>query len=167
MNIETLFTPSGWMGDGQNGRNYLQFSGADRTAPHSPPTSIKVSYTFGPMLRWAGIYWQNQPDNWGDKPGNDYSRQGFSKVTFWARGETGNEVVEFKSGDINDSRKQYHDSYGATLGRISLTKEWKAYSIDLSRADLSSVIGAFCWVASADFNAGRSMTFYIDDIVLE
>lgn len=164
--IQKLFTPSGWMGDGEYGRKYVDFSGADRINPHSPPDSIRITYTFGPK-RWSGIYWQNQPDNWGDRAGDDFSGKGFSRVTFWARGGLGTEVVEFKVGGIDDSRKKYRDSLVATTGRITLTKEWKQYTIDISRENLSSIIGGFCWVASADYNGGKKMTFYIDDISME
>jgi hypothetical protein len=164
VDIQTLFTASGWMGDGEYGQKYIHFSGSDTTAPHSPPSSIKVIYTFGPS-RWAGVYWQNEPDNWGEKPGANYS--GKQKLTFWARGLTGKEVVEFKAGGINNSTKNYRDSFGLTIGRQNLTKEWKQYEINLSTANLNSVIGAFCWVASADYNPGKQMTFFLDDIILQ
>ncbi len=166
VDIQTFFTPSGWIGDGEYGRKYIDFSGSDTTGPHSPPSSVKVTYTFGPS-RWAGIYWQNEPDNWGDKPGANYSGKKLSKLTFWARGETGNEVVEFKAGGIDNSTKKYRDSFVVTMGRQSLTREWKQYEINLSSANLNSVVGAFCWVASADYNIGKHVTFYLDDILLE
>ena len=57
--------------------------------------TMVFTYTFG-KKKWGGVYWQNKPDNWGHRPGNDYSGEGFTKITFWARGEKGNEVVEFK-----------------------------------------------------------------------
>jgi hypothetical protein len=166
VDIQTVFTPSGWMGDGEYGRKYIDFSGADTSLPHSPPSSVKVTYTFGPS-RWAGICWQNEPDNWGDKPGANLSGRKLSKLTFWAKGEAGNEVVEFKAGGIGSATKKYHDSFATTIGRQSLTKEWKGYEIDLSTVDLSSVIGAFCCVVSADYNPGKRLTFYLDDMVLQ
>ena len=166
IDIQNLFTPSGWMGDGEYGRKYIDFSSSDRTNPHSPPDSIKVTYTFGPK-RWGGMYWQNQPDNWGEKPGFDYSSKGFSKVTFWARGGLGGEVVEFKVGGIDDSKKKYRDSLEVTSGRVTLTNKWTQYTIDLSKANLSSVIGGFCWVASADYNADKRIIFYLDDMAIE
>jgi hypothetical protein len=166
VDIQNLFTPSGWMGDGEYGRKYIDFSGADRTNPHSPPDSIRIVYTFGPK-KWGGIYWQNLPDNWGGKAGFDYSSKGFSKVTFWARGALGGEIVEFKVGGIDDPSKKYRDSLVATTGRVTLAKEWKQYTVDLSKADFSSVIGGFCWVASADYNVGNKITFYLDDMIME
>jgi len=166
VNIQNLFTPSGWMGDGEYGKKYVQFSGKETDNPHSAPTAIKVSYRFG-QKNWAGIYWQNLPDNWGQKPGNNYSGSGLSKVTFWARGQTGSEVVEFKSGGIDAEGKPYRDSYTATTGKVELGRDWKQYQIPLVNMDLSSVIGGFSWVASADYNQGETVTFYLDDIVLE
>ena len=166
IDVQTLYTASGWMGDGEYGRKYISFSGADQSGPHSPPTSIKITYTFGPK-NFGGIYWQNEPDNWGDRPGANYAGMGFSKLTLWARGQTGNEVVEFKSGGVSAQGKKYRDSFSATLGRVTLTREWKQYQIDLSHADLRSVIGAFCWVASPDYNSGSSIAFFVDDIVME
>lgn len=166
LDIQNMFTASGWMGDGEYGRKYIEFDGAYETEANSEPTCIRIQYTFGPR-KWAGIYWQNKPDNGGDKRGNNYSKKGFSKITFWAKGKTGKEVVEFKAGGVSDSRKQYHDSFEETIGRVTLSTEWKQYTIDLESADLSSVIGGFCWVASSDYNNQKTIIFYIDDIYFE
>jgi hypothetical protein len=167
LDVQRLFTPSGYMGDGEYGKKYVTFDGACRTEPHSSPTCIKIRYNFGPQ-RWAGIYWQNRADNWGDKPGNDYSKSGFTKITFWAKGQTGNEILEFKAGDIAAPSKKNRDSFTTTTGLISISREWKQYTLDLKNANLSSVIGGFCWVASADNNTGQSsITFYVDDVFFE
>ena len=168
IDIGTLFTPSGWMGSGEYERKYIEFSGADRTYPHAQPTSFRVSYTLE-AKHWGGIYWQNLPDNWGDKPGSDYSGKGFSKIVFWARGAGGGEVVEFKSGgiDATDKGKKFKDSFVVTIGRQTLTKDWRQYTIDLTGQNLKSVIGGFCWVASADYNGAKQITFYLEDIKME
>ncbi len=166
VDIQNIFTPSGWMGDGEYGRKYIEFSGADRTNPNIRPDSIKITYRFGPT-RWGGMYWQNQPDNWGNMPGNNYSGKGFSRVSFWAKGKVGGEVLEFKAGGIDNHNRQHRDSFVATTGRVSLSRDWTLYTIDLSKADLSSVIGGFCWVASSDYNRSKEITFFLDDLVLE
>jgi len=166
VDIQNLFSPSGWMGDGEYGRDYVEFSEIATDNPHSPPDAIKITYSFGPK-GWTGIYWLNEADNWGDNPGNNYSSENISRVTFWARGKIGNEVVEFKSGSIKNANKKYKDSYMATSGRVRLTKEWQQYEINLVGKDLSSVIGGFCWVASKDFNRSNTVTFYLDDIVFK
>lgn len=164
--IGDVFSPTGWMGDGEDGKTYIDFDGACKAEPHSGPFCVAVKYTFG-QKEWAGVYWQNRADNWGDYPGNDYSLLNLRKLTFWARGKTGEEVIEFKAGDIKNDKKKYKDSFVSTLGRVTLTKEWKQYVISLENKDLTSVIGGFCWVASAKFNAQPSITFYLDDIMFE
>ena len=164
--IQGTFAPTGWIGDGEYGRQYIDLAGAYQDDVHTPPDSIRIKYTFGPK-QWAGMYWQNLPDNWGDKPGNDYSHRGLSKISFWAKGVTGKEVVEFKAGDINTAGKQYRDSFRASIGRVTLSTEWQHYAINIQAVDLSSVIGAFCWVASRQFNNADSITFLLDDIHFE
>lgn len=166
IHIQDLFYATGYMGDGVHGTTYIDFNGAFATNPHSPPTGIRIKYTFGP-LRYAGIYWQNRPDNWGEARGENYSKKGFRHISFWARGETGTEVVEFKAGDIKHKLRPYHDSFAASTGRVNLSRDWQRYIISLENKDLSCVIGGFCWVASKDYNNRDSITFYIDDIFLE
>lgn len=165
--IAATFTATGWMGDGAQGTTHVTLVKNDTTKPHSPPQAIKVKYVIGPQ-KWAGIYWQNKPDNWGDKPGEDFSKTGYKRVTFWARGQNGREMVEFKAGgiDARDKGKKYVDSFNATTGEITLDVEWKKYEIDLTGKDLSSVIGGFCWAANKDGNP-NGLTFWLDDIQFE
>jgi hypothetical protein len=163
--ITSQFVASGWMGDGEYGRKYLIFDGAHNINPHSPPSCIKIVYTFGPH-GWGGIYWHNKPDNWGDEPGIDLQKANYRKLTFWARGEEGGEIVEFKAGGIRAPVKKYIDSFEVSTGRVVLEKEWKEYVIDLQEKNLSSVIGGFCWVASRDYNRS-GLTFYLDDVRYE
>lgn len=160
--IAARFTASGWMGDGQQGTKFIQLMEAWKDKPHSAPGCIKVVYSPGPN-GWGGIYWQNKPDNWGDKPGEDFSHAGYKKLIFWARGETGDELIEFKSGGINAPGKQFRDSFEISAGKIQLEKEWKQYTLDLEGKNLSSVIGGFCWVAAKSANPNGA-TFYLDDI---
>jgi hypothetical protein len=164
--VENLFLATGFMGDGEYGTKYVILDGSCNSSPHSAPTCMKIKYSFGPQ-GWAGVYWQNRHDNWGDWAGNNYSNKKLTKVTFWAKGETGREVLEFKSGGISNPKKQYHDSYEVTTGRVTLSKEWSKYAIDLTGLDLSSVIGGFCWVAAQDYNGLPFIVFYIDDINIE
>ena len=167
VNISSTFIPSGWMGDGAvEGNTSITYDGNDKSAPHARKKSIRINYKFGPK-DWAGIYWQNTEKNWGDKPGSNYSGQGYSKITFWARGETGLEVVDFKAGGIDAAGKPNRDLFSRSTEGVHLTREWKQHSIDLSGADLSSVIGGFCWVAKGSAHDDDSITFYLEDITLE
>ncbi len=157
------FTPSGWMGDAQQGQMYLQFEEASNENPHSGPSCVKVVYAKPGPLRWAGVYWLHPPENWGDIPGVNLQAEGYAKLTLWARGRSGGEVVEFKAGGIRNPGKPYQDSFSATTGNVTLSDQWQRFAIDLRGADLSSVIGGFCWVASASSNP-NGLTFYIDDV---
>lgn len=163
--VTTKFIASGWMGDGEYGTKYITFIEAWDKNPRSDPTCIKIVYTPGPR-RWAGIYWQNKPDNWGDATGENFEAIGYRKLTFWARGEVGGEIVEFKAGGIRAPSKEYIDSFEVSTGKVVLEKNWKQFEINLKEKNLSSVIGGFCWVASRSANP-NGLTFYIDDVRYE
>ncbi|MCK5056365.1 MAG: hypothetical protein KAT34_06910 [Candidatus Aminicenantes bacterium] len=160
--VASRFSASGWMGDGESGTKYVQLIKACKINPYSTPYCIKITYTPGPK-KWAGIYWQNKPNNWGDFRGEDFSRAGYKKLTFWARGENGGEVVEFKAGGINAPGKNHRDSFEVSSGKVVLERTWEQYTLNLESEDLSCVIGGFCWVASRAANPD-GLTFYLDDI---
>jgi len=165
LDVMSMFIPSGWMGDGEQGQRYIAFADGWRKGCYSEPVCVRVSYKPGPA-GWGGIYWQNKPDNWGDRPGEDFKRAGYKKLTFWAKGDAGAEVVEFKAGGIDSPGKRYRDSFEKTTGKVVLTKEWKQYTLDLSEEDLSSVIGGFAWIATESANVDGA-TFYLDDVFYE
>ena len=163
--VAAYFYPSGWMGDRENIYLNTDFRGKPRLIilDDNSSTCIKIIYSPG-SRGWAGIFWQCPDSNWGEHPGKKIT--GATKITFWATGEKGSEVVEFKAGGIRDSKKPYHDSFEISLGRVTLTNEWRKYEITLAGQDLSSVIGAFAWVATGSANPG-GVIFYLDDIRYE
>lgn len=163
--VAKFYTASGWMGDGIEGTKCVQLNEVHKDNPKSKRTCAKITYTLGPQ-GWAGIYWLNEPDNWGDDPGDDFSKAGYTKITFRARGEKGGEVVEFKAGGIRNKKKEHKDSFAVSTGKLTLEKDWKHYEIKLQGKNLSSVIGVFCWVASGTSNP-KGLTFYLDDIRYE
>jgi hypothetical protein len=86
---------------------------------------------------------------------------------FYARGEAGGELVEFKVGGIgSDGEQAFRDSVDHSSGGIRLEREWKRYEIDLSGQDLSSVIGGFAWIVEARANV-EPVLFYIDNVTFE
>lgn len=165
LKVAERYTASGWMGDGKEGKKYVQLLTQSKDNPKSPPTCIKISYALGPE-GWAGIYWLNKPDNWGDKEGDDLGGKAFKKVTFYARGERGGEVVEFKAGGVDGTGKKFKDSFEVSTGKVRLEKDWKKYELKVEGKTLSSVIGLFCWVA-ADTDNPDGLTFFLDDIQYE
>lgn len=161
------FYPSGWMGDGEKGTKHIQLKTGFHECNRSGDTDgicIQIRYQPDPNGKgWAGIYWQYPDSNWGDNRGRKIVKA--TKVTFWAKGESGSEIVEFKAGGINNPEKKHRDSFEVAR-RIRLNREWSKYEIPLTGQDLSHVIGAFAWVASRDANPD-GLTFYIDDIRYE
>ncbi|RKX90882.1 MAG: hypothetical protein DRP84_12450 [Spirochaetes bacterium] len=155
------YCPSGWMGD----YSAIRLNDNCKEDPYKGKTCMKWTYSGEATegASWAGVFWQNPPNNWGKIKGG-YDLTGAKKLTFWARGEKGGEIVEFKVGGITGD---YSDTTEVTTGPISLTKDWKQYTIDLSDEDLSYISGGFCWVASALDVPEGGITFYLDEIVYE
>jgi len=159
--ILNRFIASGYMGDG----NDIKTSLGSEEDPYFGQTCIKIEYTnkASQGARWAGVYWQNPANNWGARDGGfDLSKA--TKLTFWARGQKGDErIEEFKIGGIMG---EYSDSDSAGIGPVVLTKDWKQYTIDLAGKDLSYIIGGFCWATNIDVNP-EGITFYLDEIRYE
>ncbi len=156
----THYAPSGYMGDSD-----LTMSGAYTATPDGQGPCLRVTYKANGLKGWAGIYWQDPANNWGEIPGRaGFDLRGATKLTFWARGENGGEKVhEFRMGGIVG---QYPDSDVASITGLRLSKSWKQYSIDLKGKDLRHVIGGFgFFVNKADNPSGE--VFYLDDIFYE
>ena len=158
------FVPSGWMGD----QAAIKLDRDCTVNPHSGKNCICISYT--PELsknnRWSGVYWQFPLNNWGKYPGYKM-KTGAKALNFWARGENGGEKSEFKVGGIFDSKFPFHDSFGPkSTDVVTLSKEWKRYSISLKGENLSNIIGGFCWVTNT-YDNPSSCRIYIDDVKIE
>ncbi|MGB5581795.1 MAG: glycoside hydrolase family 2 TIM barrel-domain containing protein [Woeseia sp.] len=147
------WAPSGWMG----AIDSLSLDGGYAENPHSGNASIRMRYTgeYG----WAGIAWQNPPNNWGDEEGG-YDLGGATQLTLWARGEYGGERIKIGVGIIGDD-KAHPDSGIAAVDGIVLSQDWQRYSIPLKRTDLSSIKTGFVIVLN-----GRKtpVTVYLDRI---
>lgn len=158
---ENHYIPSGWMGDYGD----MKMNQNCTVNPQSGKSCIEINYNAKKTqgAGWAGIFWQNPANNWGDIKGG-YNLTGAKRFTFWARGAKGGEVInEFKVGGI---RGVYSDSDSTSIGPITLTKNWKKYTIDLTGLDLSYISGGFCWVASSDMNP-NGFTIYLDEMRYE
>src|ERR1039458_10154046 len=154
---ENRYVPSGRMGD--IGDISIDQDWSDN--PHSGRSCIRVQYSAKGMpehiceypgpCKWAGLYWQNPPNNWGLTLAWNHAGFNLSKanrLTFWARAE-GAARLDF-----------------ARMITARLTPEWKRFEIDLQGARLDYIIGGFCWVAEREFNP-RGATFYLDEIRFE
>jgi len=159
------YIPSGWMGD--YGDIKLNDQAMDN--PYSGATSMQFSYSSkkSQAKGWAGVYWQNPANNWGSKKGG-FDLTGMTKLTLWARGAKGGEVIQkFKVGGIGiEPKATYPDSAEVETEPVELTDTWKQYTINLAGKDLSYISGGFGWVTTSDLNPDGA-TFYIDDIKFE
>lgn len=167
--LDSKYFPSGWMGyvTGVKGTGTLTVERQVVKLEGKDTIETRIEYKQGPEKGWAGIYWQHPDSNWGDEPGLDLT--GAKRISLYARGERGGEIVEFISGGIN-SGKKHRDMFKESTGLIPLTKEWTKYVIDLSKfrnKELLNVIGAFAWVASGGFDKEGRIVVYIADLKVE
>ena len=153
---ELPYTPAGYMGNA----GAIKMDDASPDDPHSGSTCLKAIYTAGDS--WGGVVWQSPANDWGDQPGG-WDLTGAKKLTFWARGDGGGEVVSFSYGLLGKD-KVYSDTGTGKLANVALTKDWKQYSIDLTGQDLSRIKTGFAWVVAA---SGKGVVFYLDDIRYE
>ena len=178
--VENNFFQTGNMGDFRT----FQGDGYSSESPYEGSSCVKITYDVkqDDEYGWAGLYWQYPPNNWGNIP-EAYDLTGAAKLTFWARGKYGGEVInKFQVGGIAG---EYRDSGVASIGPITLSEEWKKYTIDLTRMNdsiivtkedrecwpfmepLSRIVGGFCWATSMKANRNNSVTFYLDEIRFE
>ena len=150
-----LYAPSGYMGDADG----IQTDDACRDNPKDGTTCLKT--TFDRTKGWGGVVWQHPENDWGEVEGG-MDLRGATKLTFWARGQAGSEKVKFGFGILGRDKKFYDSATGEN--EVTLTKEWKQYSFDLTQADLSRIKTAFYWSLASD---GKPMTFYLDNIRFE
>jgi len=155
------YIPSGWMGDYGDIKLNDQFS----ENPQSGTTCMQFAYNAKKSQGqgWAGVYWQNPANNWGSKKGG-FDLTGMTKVTFWARGAKGVEVLQKVM--VGGIKGTYPDSAAIEMGPVELTDIWKQYTINLSGKDLSYINGGFGWVTTSDLNP-EGCTFYIDNVKFE
>lgn len=146
------FIPSGWMGNAQA----IGMEEDCTTNPHSGQHCLKVTFSKGDD--WGSVAWQHPANDWGDLPGG-YDVTGAESLTFWARGENGGEKVVFGYGMLGIEKK-YHDSSKGDI-EVTLTPDWKEYSISLEERELTRIKSGFIWRLAGQ---GKPVTFYLDDI---
>lgn len=149
---------------------------------HAGATSIRAVLN-DTGNNFAGFYLMNgllhpgettPSPNWGDEPCAGVDVSGARRLSFWAKGSTGKERVEFFFGGVgrkpnapgNPPASAYPDSAKVKKRSFKLKPHWRQYSLRVGRRDMSAVLGGFGWIASAKRNEG-GVTFLIDDIGFE
>ena len=105
-------------------------------------------------------------ENRGDIPGAGVNLTGAKKLTWWARGQEGGEIVKFFAfGAGHDRGKTFADSNAEVNRLVTLEKEWKQNEIDVSQSRLEYVLSGFGWVVSAaESGDRREVNFFVDEI---
>ena len=167
--VSSVFIPSGYMGDGTTASSVDQLPqtltdsqtcGGDRSPP-AVGTCYTVTYTpVAGGAGWAGVYWQYPLNNWGSMPGAAIA-SGATKVSVWAKGAAGGEVVTFVAGGISSAGMPYQDDFKVSTP-VTLTTSWTEYDIQL--ASYGQVLGGFAWSAAAPSGGATTVQFSIDSI---
>jgi hypothetical protein len=147
------WAPSGWMG----GVEQLTLDGKQAAVVHEGDAAVRIRYAgrFG----WAGIAWQDPPNNWGERDGG-HDLRGATALELWACGEYGGERVSFGVGLLEQDRA-FPDSGIAKVDGIVLTREWQRYRVPLRGLDLAHLRTGFVVTLT-----GREtpVTIYLDSI---
>jgi hypothetical protein len=170
--LDALAIAAGWMSGRSDPGPFIGLE----TDTDCPANASCCRFTYKPGGEWGGVYWwpltcgaTGDEDAWnkvrsGTCGINVLEAGGFGAIhhlTFWARGDQGGEVVEFKIGGTDVSPKP-----GRSLGKVSLTSNWERYEIDVEGMDLTNAIGLFLWVAT-DIDNPEGAVFYLDGIQFE
>jgi hypothetical protein len=108
--------------------------GSCHTVIYTPLTpGTPIGYPPGATsMGWAGVAWQHPANNWGTMPGYAIPA-GATKVSFWAKGSKGGEVVTFFAGGNASPTPQAPcaDPVNATTSKVTLTTTWAQYMMTL------------------------------------
>jgi len=171
--LDALAIPAGWMSGGDNPANFISLQASPDDC-HTGADCIRFTYRTGGA--WGGVYWW--PPACGESGTGeawDRVRRGtcgvnvleagnlgaVNRLTFWARGDQGREIIEFKVGGVD-----VPPTPGRSLGKVTLKPTWEQYEIDLENLDLTNAIGLFLWVAADDTNP-QGAVFHLDDVQFE
>ncbi len=153
------FYPVGKMGDFQD----ISLVENCRELPAKGESCIFIRYTPAKESSWAGLYWLYPPNNWGFIPDSGYDLRSAKRFLFYAKGRKGGEKLSFAVGGVNG---EYGDTGFVKLDEVVLTSQWQEYAIDLSKSDMSRIIGGFSFSIQHDRNY-YGLEFYLDELRYE
>ncbi len=172
VSLEAVGIPAGWMSGGGDPSQFIQLGGGQDC--HTGADCLRVGYRSGGQ--WGGIiWWPLACGSSGTREAWDRATSGacaisvqvaggltsVERLTFWARGEQGGEVIEFKVG-----AQDLLPRPGRSTGQLTLTPGWQQVEIDLEGVEMSRAVALFTWVAT-DLRNPRGATFFLDDIQFE
>lgn len=167
-----------------DGAAAVSLNGSWTTLPRSGATALRFTFMprssvdFGGMYMLVGVLPAGAAapaPQFGTQPNAGVDLTGAERLTFWARGAVGGEQIEFFMGGVGRnpvsgaSLQPYPDSTvrRPTAGTIfTLSTNWQQFTVDLSGANLSYIVGGFGWVANAPNNP-TGVEFFVDDVQYE
>jgi hypothetical protein len=162
----------------------VSVNGSWTTLPRSGATAMRFTFMprssvdFGGMYMLMGVLPAGAAaptPQFGTQPNAGADLTGAARLTFWARGAVGGERIEFFMGGVGRDPlsgtplQPYPDSTvrRPTTGTIfTLSANWQQFTVDLSGANLSYIVGGFGWVANAP-NTLTGVEFFVDDVQYE
>jgi hypothetical protein len=160
--VDTNFLPTGWMGEVGG------LKSVDCTIARALPGALGNCHeiTYSPAAGgdgWVGVNWQNPSNYWTDPPEPFVGYPmpcGAVRITFYARGKMGGEVVDFWGGN---------KAYAAQRAKVKLTTTWTKYIMGFNGDPDDNVTLGFGWSTGADSvgGVGAAGGFYIDNILWE
>lgn len=148
--------------------------------PHDGKNCIAVTFEWKKDPWWCGIAWMTWEKDkqgkpwWGqDDSGPVYDLTGTKRLVFFSRGKNGNERIQVKIGILCD--KPFGDVIkkdGVKIEKpiesdwLTLTEEWREYTLDLEGFDLEKIANGFTLVSERRQQADEAapVSFFIDDI---
>ncbi|HQK92217.1 MAG TPA: glycoside hydrolase family 2 TIM barrel-domain containing protein [Armatimonadota bacterium] len=149
------FAASGWMGDTTSLALDLECA----ETPAAGGTCLGVA--FDKADGWAGVVWQDPPNDWGDAAGG-YDLTGAHRLVWMARGAEGGERLKFGLGLLGED-KAFPDSARGEV-EVTLTMGWQQFAIDLTGRELQCIKTGFYFVVVGQ---GVPVRFYVDDVRYE
>jgi hypothetical protein len=155
------YTPSGWMGDISD----LGIDGRCKDKPFKGETCLKITYSSKGQQGWAGIYWQEPPNNWGTMKGG-FNLTGAKKFVMYIRGSKGGERIGgFSVGGVMSGGVS-SDTDKVTLNPMVLTKEWQKVEVDLTGKNMGNIISGLSFSIGRGDNPEGAI-FYLDEVRFE
>jgi len=166
------FIPHGWMPE-QAAQIINLFDLGHPDNPHSGQTCVAINIEWK-FPWWVGIAWITEDQWWGeDDKGPVFDLTGAKRLVFFLRGKNGKERIQVKIGILPD--KPFGDVIkkgGKAIGNpiesdwLTLTKEWKEYTLELEDFELLRIANGFTFVTSQRQQADEAapVSFFIDDI---
>ncbi|MBN1897780.1 MAG: hypothetical protein JW827_03300 [Spirochaetes bacterium] len=144
--------PSGWAGDFRD----LKIDHKWTINPKKGTSCMKIEYSAETVgAKWASLNFAQNPYNHWTSIRGGYDLSTAKKIYFYARGNKGDEVVEFRMAPLKGQQAKISK-------RIELSKEWKKYELELNNK-FEDMAGGFSVLVKASDNSG-TVTFYIDEI---